>query len=124
MIKLLLAICLCTVVAAPAAALPCLTKAQAIAKSDTARYRFVNGQRCWYTGARTPAKSEFTVDKRSAPAVKRSAPAVKSKPVPTDTLNPFDVFLEAPMSYEEAIEILPLIRALLFPVQVNERLKR
>lgn len=78
--------------ATPALALPCLSKAQAIARDDGPRYRLVDGQRCWYVVDRVPTKTEFTRAKRKevvrradrskvGPRPHKTAPAVARAPV-------------------------------------------
>lgn len=67
---LIVAIALAAVAISPtaASALPCLTLSEVKAKhpGEFARYRQVEGERCWYVGDRTPSKNEFAMKAKPA----------------------------------------------------------
>jgi hypothetical protein len=67
-----------------AAALPCLSKSQAMERGDSPRYREVDGRKCWYVGKRTPKKSEFLVQKTSLKKPMKSRASSISEPEKTN----------------------------------------
>lgn len=87
-----LAVVALTLASSPALALPCLSKGQAVKRTDSPSYRVVDGQRCWYVVDYVPSKAEFVQPKRKevvrhadrpkmVPRADKTTPAVASAPV-------------------------------------------